>query len=535
MTRRGPRILTFRRVFRSLPRSATEQTAALLTTLLFAVTIGALTIEIAVQVEGIANKTVPAVTSKCLSGDGAGDLISNGTCVSNTAGNRTTQEAVETTVNNHIDSLTDRLPMLSHLAVAATLILFSALGYYESQQRTRLKVRFFNKAFLQATIDLISIGLYYVLVKLTDPTPDKASAAPEILLVAAVFGLYVMWDLLNYRIEKDEFAQLALRKAPKQTVPFGYRRRVSLGFAVGLIILALVYKCFDIAPDNRLIVVVVDVVLISILIAYRIAKTIRDKETHYQGEHAMSMRDDAKVHCSGDSPCCGGCASANKCEMCRGRYNRECVCHIRNGIASNVNPCELMEMLPELDSHAMMLIRCVAMQEPRRRHGCNPCDAEHSSIADDAVEISQTSHLWRHAFIANVGERHEDYFAAYFEGANSEFRCHGTEYTKDNDRNACGHGKQTSTANEDGEEGSDTDGASGTGAAEGSTPQFCEPSRLTRVQLTPFGQYVYGIITTDDDAAFKRCPCPARRGDCCHQPACRTGSQTPNCPQKSGT
>ena len=525
MNRERSRNPTFRRAFRSLPRRTTEQTAALLTTILFAVTIGVLATEIAAQIEGIVDKTVPGMASECLLTHTSGNAISNGSCDLGANGTQHVRERVETIVDSRIESFDQRLPMLSHLALATTLILLSALGYYGSRRRPKLAAWFFNKTLLQTTIDMALVGLYYVLVEFTDSTPDRASAAPEAFLIAIVFSLYAIWDIISYRIEKDEYAQLALRKVPQESVDFGYRRYVSLGLAVGLTILGLAYghlANFSAVDSSRSAVVIIDLVLILLVVAFRLVTTLCDKSIHYQGEYAGSTGDAAG-------------AKRKQCSLRPVRCEHEQTCNICRGIASDVNVCELMEMLPELDSHAMMLIRCVAMQDPRRRHGCNPCDVEHSSIADDAAEISQTSHLWRHAFIANVGERHEDYFAAYFEGANSEFRCHGTEYTKDNDRNACGHGSQTSAANEDGEEGSDTDGASGAGAAEGSTPQFCEPGRLTRVQLTPFGQYVYGIITTGDDAAFKRCPCPARSGDCCKQPACRTGSQTPNCPQESST
>ena len=524
MNRERSRNLTFRRAFRSLPRRTTEQTAALLTTLLFAVTIGVLVTEIAAQIEGIVDKTVPGVASECLLTHTPRNAISNGSCDLGANGAQHVRERVETIVDSRIESFDQRLPMLSHLALATTLILLSALGYYGSRRRPKLAAWFFNKTLLQTTIDMTLVGLYYVLVEFTDSTPDRASAAPEAFLIAIVFSLYATWDIISYRIEKDEYAQLALRKVPQEDVDFGYRRYVSLGLAVGLTILGLAYGHlgnFSAVDSSRSAVVIIDLVLILLVVAFRLVTTLGDKSIHYQGEYAESTGDTAET-------------KRKLCSLRPVRCEHEHTCNICRGIASDVNICELMEMLPELDLHAMMLIRCVALQERKRRCCRDACDNGHNAPKKDGTDISQTSHLWRHAFAAGLGEHHEDHFGAYFEAADSECRSNDTECTTELSQKTCGSNDLAPVDGEDNAASDDVCGNSETKTDEKPSYQFCDPSQLTRVKLTPFGQYICGIITKDSRASAKhRCQCcPCR--DCCCQPACMTDPDAQHPAQVTG-
>ena len=168
---------------------------------------------------------------------------------------------------------------LLHLTVATTLTVTSAIGYYTSVNLPKLRVRFFNKPFLQFLLDVMMVFVYFLLIQVTETSSATADARPEVYLICLSFILYALWDLVSYRLTIDEHAQKALRGQDYRLTPkrrdYGRRRWVTVGFTVLTLILAVwIYRGGGDLSSRT--VAMVDAVLIGILLLYRILKSVVD-------------------------------------------------------------------------------------------------------------------------------------------------------------------------------------------------------------------------------------------------------------------
>lgn len=256
-----------KRLFRTLPSKAESQTGVVLVTVLFAIAIGRLAAKISEHVVAI-------VRTKCFQSEL--DIL----------------DKVAKNVPLRCDDLSwygalgERFAAVLHLTVAAALIVTSAVGYYNSRQLPKLNVTFFNLPLVQALLDIAMVVTYYILVDLVEPRAEAYDARPEAILVSIAFWLYVFWDLANYRVSKDEYSQVALRKVPQRCVEYGYRRGVTLTFCG--IISAATFVYYILVNVNALSgktpTVLMDLFLLFSLILYRIFKPLRDRSTHFRGE-----------------------------------------------------------------------------------------------------------------------------------------------------------------------------------------------------------------------------------------------------------
>lgn len=159
---------------------------------------------------------------------------------------------------------------LAHLGLAVVVVITRWIGYHNSQKRSDYRMQFFNLPLLKFTLDMSMVFFYWLLAVNPEGVPELAgspsfapSADLDATLVLVILILYVAWDLasLGMAAADDEYPD----------AKHDWKRTwVSIMTAIAVGALALgVWRA---PPDTTRAVIVVDVALILILIAYRFAK-----------------------------------------------------------------------------------------------------------------------------------------------------------------------------------------------------------------------------------------------------------------------
>lgn len=180
-------------------------------------------------------------------------------------------------------------PAKTHLALAFATVILSWIGYHNSWNRPTHFVRFRldNHPFGQFVVDVGLVIAYGALTITAEGQSDMsgagqsrplASAAPEALLLAIIFGLYVTWDYIATRMRRSH--EYESRPASK----IDHRRltvtRVFFGLSV---MIAAVTALVDL--HSHAAVVAIDVALIVFVAGFRFAKeAIRSKPLADEGE-----------------------------------------------------------------------------------------------------------------------------------------------------------------------------------------------------------------------------------------------------------
>ena len=181
--------------------------------------------------------------------------------------------------------------------LAAVLTLTSWVGYHNSHNRPRHFIRFPNLPLLQFLFDIAMVVVYWLTAVTAERVTvapdgvqvhDMATAVPESFLVAAALLLYVAWDWVGLAIRRDDrYGERPLER----DVPV--RRHVTWWFAAGAVGLAAVVATWD--PDQQTVVIVVDVVLAGMLVAFRLAKEYFTTEDPYAERPQRNSADDRTV------------------------------------------------------------------------------------------------------------------------------------------------------------------------------------------------------------------------------------------------
>lgn len=186
---------------------------------------------------------------------------------------------------------------LAHLLVAITLTVLSWIGYHQSQQYPPFLIKFINIPFFHFILDVSMVVVYYVVVAVaenSDPTTGpliSKSPRPEAILVFAAFALYVLWDLLGYRIFRDPEYSKRLATPRNPETKLGPRRWVTAVFCCATGILAGVIWWVD--PVTPASVIASDVILVLVLFLYRLCK---------QGSDPKVLTRSAATSVKNDSP-----------------------------------------------------------------------------------------------------------------------------------------------------------------------------------------------------------------------------------------
>jgi hypothetical protein len=169
-----------------------------------------------------------------------------------------------------------------HLIAGTTLVLGSWIGYRRSLNRTTYEVKFFNLPFFRFLADQLMLILYFRIAVLSDAQGKMASdlATDTAHLIAGVFALYVLWDVLGIWMAKARLADV-----PTGRSEYRYPRLHEgcmttekqavdrMGFFITLFTFA-VTATLGLAAQ-RLIPEVIFMLEVLCLIAYRLAKEVR--------------------------------------------------------------------------------------------------------------------------------------------------------------------------------------------------------------------------------------------------------------------
>ena len=426
-----PRYVCLKRLFRPLPLKADTEskTGVLLVTVLFAIVIGQLAVVTSEQVVAIVQATCSQSEL---------DLLERAT-------DKTSRECE---YDNWLDALGKRIAAVLHLAVAIVLAIASAVGYYNSRHVPKLKITYCNLPLLQTLLDVTMVIVYYLLVDFIESPARAADARPEAILVSISFALYALWDFVHYRIEKDEYSQVALRKVPKDCVDYGYRRGVTLGFFVAVLLVTGIY--YLLFAVNVLVgkgpTVVIDLVLLALLILYRAFKSLGDKELYYRGKERPGEQERQ------------GHPDKNRPKQ-----------------QTKITLDELKKMLPELDEFTLKMIKKIGSQK-----SC--CGVP---ITDFSECAAASGMLWAIAAAHQKARRHEE--QAYFV-VSMTCDCSTTSKSP-----CC----KSPCCKSDDEPETNKDESPRNGSKQ------CDWK--CRVKLTTFGQFVYEICKKDEQVSAEKC------------------------------
>ena len=181
------------------------------------------------------------------------------------------------------------LAVVVHLVVALVITTTSWIGYHNSANRARFKLRFPNVELAKFTLDIAMVVVYFLLASYALRTP--LNSRPETLLVFIAFVLYLLWDYAGVWQKRGGVKNLypAIWKQVQDDPtrhdivedwkPTDWRRiRATFwGLLATGITFVVVRFCFSKATVTSMGSVVVDAILLAILLLYRVAK---DRKAH---------------------------------------------------------------------------------------------------------------------------------------------------------------------------------------------------------------------------------------------------------------
>ncbi len=187
-----------------------------------------------------------------------------------------TQAWASNSAKNHLS-----LPEVFNLGVALSVILCSFIGYHNSTNRPRFKIRFMNVSFVKFFLDISMVVVYFILAGFAAESPPSLRSVS--LLVLLTFGLYLLWDFAGWYEASDARYEAAWNEAkddpdrPDVSKPWqAMDRRRTIPTVLGLLatLIVCLYAWLTAVPPSTPTVFVVDVLLILILFAYRVRKDI---------------------------------------------------------------------------------------------------------------------------------------------------------------------------------------------------------------------------------------------------------------------
>jgi len=157
-------------------------------------------------------------------------------------------------------------PARTQLILAAVVTLTSWVGYHNSINRPQFKITFMNWPLAQSVIDILLVADYWLLATSAQTNMKaKPSASPQAILVLAAFVLYLLWDLVGWKIGSSRsYAQL--RDADNPWVFRPWRLAVTAGGVVAAAVTTGIALAID---STAMAVIVMNIVLIGEVLAYR--------------------------------------------------------------------------------------------------------------------------------------------------------------------------------------------------------------------------------------------------------------------------
>jgi hypothetical protein len=151
----------------------------------------------------------------------------------------------------------------TQLVLAAVLVTTAWIAYHNSTNRAAYKMEYVNLPLVQFLMDLLLVYLYWRVATSAEGDPTaRPTAAPEALMLAVVFLIFLGWDQVA----------LAMRRSPRYpSVTLAddrpRRRAVTLGFSGVFAVFAVIGAVLD--PHDPYLVGAFDLTLALGLIAHR--------------------------------------------------------------------------------------------------------------------------------------------------------------------------------------------------------------------------------------------------------------------------
>jgi hypothetical protein len=162
---------------------------------------------------------------------------------------------------------------LANLGVATVITLASWIGYHNSYNRPKFKIRFFNLPLAQFSLDIMMVFVYWLLASVATSDPlSRHPAAVTAGLVFVTFVLYVLWDLVGILIGAQEKPYQKLLQPVERWKGFQWDRYVPTWIATTL---AFVLWRAAVANPGPRWSYLVDVLLVCIALGFRVAKDIK--------------------------------------------------------------------------------------------------------------------------------------------------------------------------------------------------------------------------------------------------------------------
>ena len=170
----------------------------------------------------------------------------------------------------------------AYLAVVLALIVLSYVGYHINRvdRNGGWPLGFLNLPFLELAIDVVLVGTYFVMVAEapgvptgTPPTARPPSAFLFAILVAVVFGLYLVWDLVDHVImhaTKDDKPCYPLPSDPADRKSFKTCETVRWSVVFLVLVLALLWVVAWQSPTDTECLLLVFGIYLVVFIVYRL-------------------------------------------------------------------------------------------------------------------------------------------------------------------------------------------------------------------------------------------------------------------------
>ncbi|MGA8725555.1 MAG: hypothetical protein WB565_10970 [Acidimicrobiales bacterium] len=154
----------------------------------------------------------------------------------------------------------------ANLILALAIVVFSWLGYHKAKDAYSRTISFRDPSIIQFLIDVGVVALYLALVKQSEHAQAVARLAPhqplsirpQAITIIAIFGLYLIWDLLQIHLADDS-------KKSQATEHTWWSFGFFVAFAVYSAIIIWVWR-----PNSNETIVIADAVYLLLTYLYRL-------------------------------------------------------------------------------------------------------------------------------------------------------------------------------------------------------------------------------------------------------------------------
>ena len=162
-------------------------------------------------------------------------------------------------------------PHIANLLVATVVTLASWIGYHNSVNRPRFKIRFINWPLLQFVVDIVLVLDYWLLATLAGGSAGvPPSSRLTAFLVFLAFLLYCFWDLISFLIGRQRKYQELIQPPEDRWPGYNLRRNATTWLCALLILIA--WQVDAHINESTASIYLLDIAIIGVVVGFRIAK-----------------------------------------------------------------------------------------------------------------------------------------------------------------------------------------------------------------------------------------------------------------------